>query len=518
MGSIAISIGDPGMTALHRAGLAGLYMTLQQLEKSRKNCGLNWALDKNKVELSWDGDFQPAFDRLFRSSFGVTNDGVLDFAAHRGHPMSERQRIFISEAIRTTFLQHNKQNRIPKGTTNRELVFDYQETQHAMKFKPFNSNYMHATAAMEKMFPKQPDEFIPIKGWLFPGAVERHSNLANTEIEENFARFLCLLYAPVAVLYLRIRRFSADGKFNARQNSAIVVPNIVQIDEYCESYQNYLGSPVENITVSGIYDAAMTALLLLKMTRSLDDIGVSGCTVYLMGQTVWAKQQQTRTSVVSISAESLSQTREFEVAWRCFSNKILSRPTNPDKENPQPKPHLLTIPSLCRGVIAENATLGAPFYKGFSQFGQGKKLFAKVLYERKELNAMLGEMRDTYKAECSFVEAIHVAIRNRLGKMAAEAAHRGETPRFDREFERLRTNLMRAKNAQTMRAEIADLFARGGINSGLQKNWEMVLTIMNGREWQMARDLALLGLASYVGRGAQEIVESANADTEEDEK
>ena len=131
---------------------------------------------------------------------------------------------------------------------------------------------------------------------------------------------------------------------------------------------------------------------------------------------------------------------------------------------------------------------------------------------------MLGEMRDTYKAECSFVEAIHVAIRNRLGKMAAEAAHRGETPRFDREFERLRTNLMRAKNAQTMRAEIADLFARGGINSGLQKNWEMVLTIMNGREWQMARDLALLGLASYVGRGAQEIVESANADTEEDEK
>ena len=130
---------------------------------------------------------------------------------------------------------------------------------------------------------------------------------------------------------------------------------------------------------------------------------------------------------------------------------------------------------------------------------------------------MVGEMRDAYEAEISFVEAVHVAIRNRLGKMAAEAAHRGETPRFDREFERLRTSLMRAKNAQTLRAEIADLFARGGINSALQKNWGFVLAIMNGRDWQKARDLALLGLASYTGKGAQEIITSEYADIEEAE-
>ena len=517
MGSIAISIGDPGMSALHRTGLAGLYMTLQQLENCRENLGLNWSLGKNKVELSWDGDFQQTFDRLFRSSFGVTADGVLDFVAHRGHPMSDRQRIFISEAIRTTFLQHNKQNRIPKGTTNKELLFDYQTTQHAVKFKPFTPNYMHATAAMEMMFPKQPDEFVSIKGWLFPGAVERHSNLSNTEIEETFGRFLCLLYAPVAAMFLRISRVSADGKFNVRQNSAIVVPNISQLEQYCQSYQNYLGCPVETITAAGIYDAAMTALMLLKMSRSLDETGVSGCAVYVMGQTVWAKQQQTRTSVVSISAESLSKTRTFEVAWRCFPNKTWSRPPKPDKANPQPKAQLVFTPSLCRGIIAENVAMGHPFYMGFSQLGMGKKLFKKVLYERKELNAMVGEMRDAYEAEISFVEAVHVAIRNRLGKMAAEAAHRGETPRFDREFERLRTSLMRAKNAQTLRAEIADLFARGGINSALQKNWGFVLAIMNGRDWQKARDLALLGLASYTGKGAQEIITSEYADIEEAE-
>ena len=72
----------------------------------------------------------------------------------------------------------------------------------------------------------------------------------------------------------------------------------------------------------------------------------------------------------------------------------------------------------------------------------------------------------SYQPDKLFVDAVHVAIRNRYGALAAQASKKGEKIPFDRKFTRMRTGLMRAKNAQTLRAELADLFARGGLNSG----------------------------------------------------
>jgi CRISPR-associated protein Cas8a1/Csx13 len=63
-----------------------------------------------------------------------------------------------------------------------------------------------------------------------------------------------------------------------------------------------------------------------------------------------------------------------------------------------------------------------------------------------------------------------------------------------------------------MRAELADLFARGGINKTLQENWSKILFLFSGRDWQKARDLALLALASYAGKGVDEIENQAEED------
>jgi CRISPR-associated protein Cas8a1/Csx13 len=72
---------------------------------------------------------------------------------------------------------------------------------------------------------------------------------------------------------------------------------------------------------------------------------------------------------------------------------------------------------------------------------------------------------------------------------------------------------MRAKNAQTLRAELADFFSRGGINPVLQEEWKQVLGIMVQPDWQKARDLALLGLASYKGKGAKALQEELETET-----
>ena len=73
---------------------------------------------------------------------------------------------------------------------------------------------------------------------------------------------------------------------------------------------------------------------------------------------------------------------------------------------------------------------------------------------------------------------------------------------------------MRVKNSQTLRAELADLFARGGVNKTLQENWREILPLFSGQDWQRSRDLALLGLASYAGKGTEQLV--VNTDEVED--
>ncbi len=81
---------------------------------------------------------------------------------------------------------------------------------------------------------------------------------------------------------------------------------------------------------------------------------------------------------------------------------------------------------------------------------------------------------------------------------------------------------MRAKNLHTMRAELADIFARGGNNPTLKKNWAELLPLFTGPDWQRARDLTLLALASYAGKqdedeDALETDEEYDDETEEDE-
>ena len=123
-----------------------------------------------------------------------------------------------------------------------------------------------------------------------------------------------------------------------------------------------------------------------------------------------------------------------------------------------------------------------------------------------------------YEADRLLVEAVHKALRYRFGALAQRAKAKGEQTQFGREFERIRTGLMRSKNAQTLRAELADLFARGGLNKTLQEHWTELLPLFTGADWQRARDLALLGIASYAGRGEETLEKELGVEELSDEE
>ncbi len=69
-----------------------------------------------------------------------------------------------------------------------------------------------------------------------------------------------------------------------------------------------------------------------------------------------------------------------------------------------------------------------------------------------------------------------------------------------REYERLRLAFAGAKTADSFRHALTDLWSRAGSNSVLKETWPQVLPLLSVDKWQLARDLALLALASYQGR------------------
>ena len=107
-----------------------------------------------------------------------------------------------------------------------------------------------------------------------------------------------------------------------------------------------------------------------------------------------------------------------------------------------------------------------------------------------------------HEGERLVVQAVHEAIRMRYGQIADENRSNqvGMRNRMERFREKLRLDLAGAKTEAQARFALVDLFSRGGNNRVLQEGWAAVLPVLR-RDWRLARDLALLALASYAGRG-----------------
>jgi CRISPR-associated protein Cas8a1/Csx13 len=324
---------------------------------------------------------------------------------------------------------------------------------------------------------------------------------------ETIEHFICLLYSPVASLYYKLKHYNKAGDFDKKIGTAIVFPFIENLKEYSRCYKQYLSKPVEDLYADSLCDAGLNALLTLRTASRLikSEMEVEGCTILTMGTLVWSPLQKSRTGIYTIENIDEKTLRLFEIFWNSLKNKKQIKEQDKGKKTNHSY-YLAVYPSLTRGLFAGNIAAGKDWFFGFSNLMSSKDLAAKIRFEKGGLTEMM-KNKEIWSDENSrlFVEAVHIAIRNRYGALAGHAESRGEKPRFDREFEKMRSSLMRAKNQQTLRQEIADIFARGGINKSLQQKWNELLPVFIGQDWQKTRDLALFALASYAGKGAEEI-------------
>src|SRR6267142_2934495 len=114
--TMTLRLNAPGMTALHKAGLAGLYMTLRAFdEKEQTIDGLKWQLEPQQVTLRWtDETPKAAFEKLIKKSFWIDEQGFFRLA---GLPIADadiEKKYHLYEALNNSFFTHRPH--CPKGS------------------------------------------------------------------------------------------------------------------------------------------------------------------------------------------------------------------------------------------------------------------------------------------------------------------------------------------------------------------------------------------------------------------
>jgi CRISPR-associated protein Cas8a1/Csx13 len=236
--------------------------------------------------------------------------------------------------------------------------------------------------------------------------------------------------------------------------------------------------------------------------------------------TPWASQQKSRVATILVPSGETRTLDLYERAATHLPARIATRTVRESTGRGRQRAVVerqehFRADSVVRPLVAENLALGRSWYARFVNLmnklnpATGKPFRNQLPFERGGLNAMISDpqMWDD-EGESLVVKAVHEAIRQTLGRIKEETDGKGDKPpsqatknRWTKFQETLRIALAGAKTANDARHALCDLFSRAGHVPALIAGWQVVLPKLADRRWQLTRDLALLALASYSGKG-----------------
>jgi CRISPR-associated protein Cas8a1/Csx13 len=260
---IELDLTAPNLTLLHRVGVAGLWMTLKQLEQQypmgRRPGHLTWSLSPQRIELHWQGNDFDVLDWLFRQAFQINNDGLIALTGLAPQRLNIQTQLVIHQGITGTFLQHNQFLKTA-GQATKILKIDDQEI--AIKYKRAVS-YAHqsfATTLCDRGGNLSTNP-VRIVGWLYPGAVARHYRFADkTKFEETPELAFALLFAPVACRYFILPKQLQRGL----AQYALVIPEVEDLEQYAICSWTLKDLNYIDFYVAGMGDAGLKYLVYAK--------------------------------------------------------------------------------------------------------------------------------------------------------------------------------------------------------------------------------------------------------------
>ncbi len=504
MPRMTVALADPGMGTLHRAGLAGLWMTLHaadaELASTRPGGAAvtlqeagSWSLAPTAVTVIWEGDGKAFFKALFAYAYPVDHDvGLLHFRA-LGDPMASPADAFATHhAMLMTFVQHPKSRNAETGASTGSLAITTDGETDVLRLRRATS---HAFATA----PYDPAKPGTVAGWLVPGGAVRHSALGDTsQLSEPPGAMLALRFAPIGCIFNLVRNKSrADS---SRIETSIVIPDVTDLVEYASVRQHLrIGTRIADVYVAGAATAAMRLLLEDAAVVTARRTRTRACDVVTYGNVAWSKQQRTRVGVLHVGPQPIEAIRVFDAIRRHLPSRRVAPAPTADNAEPGTWYAVPQVPEFA----AANLVADRPWWRGFATLLADATRRTEVLrWEKKGLNAMVNDpgLMAPDDPATAVVRACHEAWRRRMGQLGERA--RSQSLDFfslvDREYDRLRVAFSRCKTQAEFRRTVTDFWARGGAQPELRDHWTAILPfISHPRRWEEGRDLALLALASY---------------------
>lgn len=508
-----MSLFAPGMSAIHRAGLGGLACTLKAIERQPSAERLKFEITRHTVTLQFGTPENAGtyLERLFRFAFKVRNDGLISLPGQFETEPSAAVLADLQAGVTLTFLQHGKVRALekqpttasydPDGDGNPGVIVQYRSCsgfKHQEGWQSFVDKHGRLIGGP-----------ITVDGPISPGTVVRHvAYTGNTAAEDPPERMLPLYFALVGCVALPVNRGVA----------ALLVPEVDDLEEF--SYDRPAMTPTKagECQIANAADAALQAQIRLRGRRHIEGSSIPGCYAMTFMPTPWASQQKSRVATLHVLPGEDRVLDRFAMALAYLPTRIVTRTAVETSGRGKAKVRFerkesFRADSVIRPLIADNLATGRRWYAGFAKLmykvnpATDKPYRNQLSFERKGLHDMMEDKQMWDSAgEALVVRAVHEAIRQTLGRIREDTdgpagpLSQATKNRWERFREKLRLDLVGAKTQAHVRFALSDLFSRGGNNAVLRDHWPQVLPVIQ-RDWSLARDLGLIALASYVGRG-----------------
>ena len=517
----------PGMDSLLRAGVGGLASVLESLESQNprrvklpgapwKNKQPPWEITTDRIVLKFDKpeNAEEYLKRIFDYAFQVKQgEDAIDLPSTHSGDQTKLVRAQLQRGLMLTFLQHGQSRKGAKADEDRTAQIDDKQISYSVR--PLTS-YKHQQGYQDLV---EKDgtlktKSLDIPGTLFPGAAVRHNKFGNTKHEGSPAELLAAYFALIGTIALPINRGSA----------VLLVPEVQDLLSFGYGRMQITPKAFRDCLIGGVGDAVLGVHARLRGHEIKRTLEVPAVSAFLFRPTAWASQQKSRVAANRIEPLDPDSDAIFRNAVEHFRPRMKSRMVKVGKgKKVKEKEETFWSISMVKPLIADNLANGKPWFHDFANFftrndpATGKPLRSRLFFEREGLSNMVNSDVWDDKGQKALVAGVHYALFCQFGRISAEFGSNkgGMQNKFQKEFEKWRIQFVSSKTADQFRFAVCDLMSRARGNKEIQENWQQVLPLLSDSSWQHGRDLALLALASYKGKGDKEAVDaSVEADSD----
>ena len=405
---LELSLSDPGMDLLLRAGIGGLATTLRwivqsiaadvnfedEVPESWINDGVPWEVTSNKIVFRFDDLTQvdDVFKPIFRLAFGLAiGDRVIDLPSTYVATQSTAVRVTLQRGLLLTFLQHGKTRKGDKKDSEKNIEVDGKTFQFTMRCLDWYKHQDGYLDLIEKKTNTLSVKSQELPGTLYPGAAVRHNGFAGqTKYEASVAQLLAAYFAPIGTLALPINRGSA----------VLLVPDVQDLLQFAEKRSRITPKQYSDCFIGGSGDAVLQLYARLRGDDQKHSLGVESITAFVFRPTAWASQQKSRVAAERIEPLDERNLTIFRHASRLFPPRQASRKVK--EKTGKGKAAVVTereepfwSDSIVRPLIADNLANRRDWYAGFSRLfvdrdpANGKPFRDRLPFERTGLIEMV---------------------------------------------------------------------------------------------------------------------------------